>query len=182
MVRHYTKYFAFDHDFDADYYHQWKNTFTGEEWEEEIEKYIKETIARVERQYAKNKGKSWYSPNTVLLDLLAPVYIEEKYWDRLLALMSRETDLDTLLQYHHYLVKVYPLQLLTIYLPALERKGDVAGNRREYADLAVKMKEIMKDIPEGKSEIIAVAEELIRKFPRRPAMVEELKALIKRVN
>lgn len=180
MIRHYTKYFAFDRSFNKGYYNQWKSTFTITEWEEEIEKYIEERIASVELQYQKNKGKAWYSPDTLLLGLLAPVYIEEKYWDRLLALMSKETDLDRLLQYHKYLIKIYPVQLLTIYLPAFEHKGDVVGNRREYADLAIKMGEVMRAIPEGKDEIIAVAKGLIRKYPRRPAMIEELNAVITR--
>ncbi|MVT11993.1 SWIM zinc finger family protein [Chitinophaga tropicalis] len=179
VVRHYTKYFAFNRGFNTGYYNQWKDTFTINEWKGEIEKYIEERITDVELKYQKNKGKAWYSTNTVLLDLLAPVYIEEKYWDRLLALMSNETDLDRLLQYHDYMVKVYPVQLLAIYLPAFGRKGDVVGNRREYSDLAIKMDKVIKDIPKGKNEIIAVAEELIRKYPRRPAMIEELKKVIK---
>ncbi len=182
MVRHYTKYFAFDRGFNPDYYHQWKHTFTIEEWEQEIEKYIEERIADVALQYQKNKGKVWYLPDTVLLDLLAPVYIEEKYWDRLLVLMSKETDLDRLLQYHRHLIKIYPVQLLAIYLPAFERKGDVAGGRREYADLVIKMEKVIRDIPEGKDEIIAIAEGLIRKYPRRPAMIQELNTLVKKRN
>lgn len=179
MIRHYTKHFAFDHGFDMVYYNQWKNTFTVPEWQKEIEKYIEERIEDIELQYQKNKGKAWYSPDTRLLDSLAPIYIEEKYWDRLLALMSRETDLDRLLQYHNYLLEIYPLQLLTIYLPAFERKGDVVGNRREYAALADKMQMVIQTIPEGKDEIIAVAEGINRKYPRRPAMVEELNTVIK---
>lgn len=178
IIRHYTKHFAFDGGFDLIYYNQWKSTFTIDEWEEEIENYIAERIAAVEQQYKKNKGKEWYSPDTLLLDLLAPIYIEEKYWDRLLSLMSKEPDLNRLLQYHHYLLNVYPLQLLALYLPAFERRGDIVGNRREYADLAIKMIMVMETIPEGKDEIIAVAKELNRKYPRRPAMIEELNRVI----
>lgn len=179
MIRHYAKHFAFDRGFDTGYYHQWKNTFTIDEWELEIEKYIEERIAHVELQYQKNKGKAWYSTDTILLDLLAPIYVEEKYWDRLLSLMSKETDLDRLLRYHSYLIKIYPVQLLAIYIPALERKGDVVGNRKEYTDLAIKMEKIIEAIPEGKDEIIAVAEALVRKYPRRPAMIKELNVVIK---
>jgi hypothetical protein len=180
MIRHFTKYFAFDRGFNKGYYNQWKSTFSITEWGEEIEKYIEERIANVVLQYQKNKGNAWYSPDTLLLDLLAPVYIEEKYWDRLLALMSKETDLYRLLQYHDYLIKIYPVQLLAIYLPAFEHKGNVVGNRREYADLAIKMEKVMRDIPKGKDEIIAVAKGLIRKYPRRPAMIEELNVVIRK--
>jgi len=179
MIRYYTKQFAFDRGFSPVYYNQWKNTFSTAEWEVEIEKYIEERIKIIELQYQKNKGKVWYSPDTLVLDFLAPVYIEEKYWDRLLALISRETDLDRVLKYHDYLFKTYSLQLLTIYLPAFERKGDVVANRREYADLAAKMKMVIETIPEGKDEIIAVATGIKRKYPRRPAMIEELNKVIK---
>lgn len=182
MVRHYTKQFAFDRGFTPVYYNQWKNTFSTAEWEEEIEKYIEERIKTIELQHQKNKGKIWYSSDTLLLDLLAPIYIEEKYWDRLLTLMSRETDLDRVLQYHEYLLKTYPLQLLTIYLPAFERKGDVVANRRQYADLAAKMKMVIETIPEGKDEVIAVAKEINRRYPRRPAMIEELNKVIQCVS
>ncbi|SHL97583.1 SWIM zinc finger domain-containing protein [Chitinophaga sp. CF418] len=178
-IRHYTKYFAFDGGFDQAYYNQWKKTFTNAEWKDEIEKYIEERIAGIEAQYQKHKGRVWYSPDTQLLDLLAPVYVEEKYWDRLLALMSKEMDLERVLQYHDHLVKEYPLQLLAIYLPAFERKGDVVGNRNEYANLAAKMEMVIETIPEGKEQIIAVAEKIIRKYPRRPAMIEELNTVIK---
>jgi hypothetical protein len=178
MIRHYTKHFAFDDGFDPVYYNQWKNTFTIAEWEVEIERYIEERIAAVEQQYQLDKGKAWYSPYTLLLDLLAPVYIEEEYWDRLLALMREETDLDRLLQYHDYLVKRYPMQLLAIYLPAFERKGDIVGNRSQYADLAAKMKMVITTIPEGREGIIAVAQAINRKYSRRPAMVKELNTVI----
>jgi hypothetical protein len=178
VIRHYTKEFAFDRGFHLIYYNQWKSTFTIVEWEEEIENYIAEKIAVVELQYQKNKGKAWYSPDTLLLDLLAPIYIEERYWDRLLSLMSKESDLNRLIQYHHYLVNIYPMQLLALYLPAFEHRGDIAGNRREYSDLAIKMIMVMETIPEGKDEIIAVANELNRKYYRRPAMIEELNRVI----
>lgn len=177
-IRYYTKQFAFDRGFHLIYYNQWKSSFDIADWEQEIEKYIEEIIARVEIQYQKDKAKVWYSPSTLLLGLLAPIYIEEKYWDRLLSLISNEIDLDRLLQYHDHLLSIYPIQLLALYLPAFERKGDIVGNRREYADLAIKMMMVIETIPEGKDEIISVAEEICRKYPRRPAMIEELRKVI----
>ena len=177
-IRHYTKYFAFHRWFNRDYYIQWRKTFTAAEWKKVIEKHIAEKINQIEEQYQKNKGKVWYSPDVLLLDALAPIYVEEEYWDRLLALVSKDVDLDRILQYHNYLVKEYPSELLAIYLPAFERKGDTAGNRGEYANLAGKMKTVIKSIPEGKEKIIAVAKNLNQKYPRRPAMVQELNKII----
>lgn len=177
-IRHYAKHFTFDRRFNRDYYIQWRKTFTATEWKEVIEKYIEEQTDQIEQQYQINKGILWYSSDLILLDALAPVYVEEKYWDRLLALVSKETDLDRILQYHDHLVKEYPSELLALYLPAFERKGHTAGNRGEYAKLAGKMKMVMKSIPQGKEKIIAVARNLKQQYPRRPAMIEELNKVI----
>ncbi|WP_220248357.1 SWIM zinc finger family protein [Chitinophaga rhizophila] len=177
-IRYYTKHFAFDRGFHLIYYNQWKSSYDIAAWEQEIEEYIEEIISRVETKYQNEKGKVWYSPHTLLLGLLAPIYIEEKYWDRLLSLISNEIDLDRLLQYHDHLLNIYPVQLLALYLPAFERKGDIVGNRREYADLASKMIMVIETIPVGKDEIIFVAEEICRKYPRRPAMIDELRRVI----
>ncbi|NLR56966.1 SWIM zinc finger family protein [Chitinophaga polysaccharea] len=179
LVRHYTRYFAFNDGFHAAYYHQWKNTFTETEWVREIETFIEKRIERVELQYQKDKGHAWYSLDISLLDLLGPIYVEEKYWDRLLALMSKVTDLQRLLRYHDYLVKVCPLQLLTIYLPAFEREGDVVANRSQYRHLAANVEMVIKAIPEGRDEMIAVVEEINRKHPRRTAMITELNRVVK---
>jgi hypothetical protein len=40
------------------------------------------------------------------------------------------------------------------------------------------MKMVIQAIPEGKEQIIAVAERLIQKYPRRPAMIEKLNAIV----
>lgn len=173
-VRHYTRHFAFDRWFDKAYYNQWKKTYTPAEWKETIEQFIKERTEKITKEHEKNKGKIWMPSHPPLLAALAPVYIEEKYWDRLLALVKQENNLGTTLLYHTYLVKKYPADLLEIYLPAFEREGERVNGRRDYADLAGKMIKVMKDIPEGKEKIKAIAQKLKEKYPRRPAMLEEL--------
>lgn len=179
-IRYYTKYFAFDRGFDKVYYDQWKTTFAIDEWKAGIEKYIEEAKSNAELRFQESKGKAWCSIDTLLLDLLAPIYIEEKYWDRLIILVSKEPDLDRLFVYNKYLVKKYPEQLLATYIPAFERYGDIVGHRKGYSDLAIRMKTVINAIPEGKDKIIAVAKKLVQKYPRRPAMIEELNAVITR--
>ncbi|OMP75000.1 SWIM zinc finger domain-containing protein [[Flexibacter] sp. ATCC 35208] len=177
-IRFYTKRFAFDRWFNRDYYIQWKKTFTNTEWRTVIEKYIEDKITEINKQHQNNKSKLWYSPDALFLDALAPIYIEEKYWDRLLILVCKETELDRILQYHDHLSKHYPTELVDLYIPAFERKGDIAGNRVEYANLAGKMKRVIKSIPAGKEKIIGVAKMLSMKYPRRPAMIQELNKVI----
>ncbi|MGF1637663.1 MAG: hypothetical protein ACFCUU_11370 [Cyclobacteriaceae bacterium] len=110
---------------------------------------------------------------------MAPIYIAEKYWDRLMILVKEENSLSGTLHYHTHLVKVYPEELLEIYLPAFEKEGDIANGRDSYAQLAYQMKLVMDEIPEGKAKIKEIARKLIEKYPRRPAMKEELGRLLR---
>jgi len=180
-VRHYTKYFAFDPGFSTEYYNQWKASFTVSEWREKIEKHIEETIHHVTKEWNSRKNKSWNTAHPHFLPSLAPIFIQEKYWDRLLPLIQQANNLNTTLEYHSHLVKKYPDELLAIYLPALEEYGLKSNSRNEYADLVNKMKKISKDIPHGKERVLEVAKRLKDKFsskPRRPAMIEELNKIL----
>jgi hypothetical protein len=179
-VRVYARYFALDRGFEAGYYNQWKKTYTEEEWKPIIEQYIQETTENIPQEHRKNKDGGWSTPHPPLLRSLAPVFIEEKYWDRLLALVKQENSLDATLQYHPHLIKCYPDELLDIYIPALEHLGERVNNRNQYGDMAAKMVKILKDIPNGKEKIQGVARNLIAKYPRRPAMREELNRILKK--
>jgi len=174
-IRYYTKHFAFGQWFNESYYKQWKQTFSNTEWKEVIEKHIEETIAKITKEHEKSKNKMWSIPAyTLFLRGLAPIYIQEKYWDRLLALLQQETDLFAILEYHKYLFKEYPGKLLELYLPAFERKADRCNSRSEYKELAGTIKMVIKDIPVAKPKIILLVKNLKQKYPRRPAMIEEL--------
>lgn len=102
------------------------------------------------------------------------IYIQEKYWDSQLALVKQEADLFTILEYHKYLSKKWPGELVEIYLQAFERRADKCNSRSEYAELAGKMKMVINDIPVAKPKIILLVKNLKQKYPRRPAMIEEL--------
>lgn len=178
-IRHHTKHFAFDRGFSIDYYCQWKNTFPSQEWESTIEDHIEKVIAKVTKEW--NKNKMWHPDHPPLLQSLAPIYIQEKYWDRLLALVQQANNLNITLEYHPFLVKKYSSELLALYLPALEEYGARASNRNEYADLVQNMKKIIKDIPNGKEGVLLVAKKLKERFsvkPRRAAMIDELSKII----
>lgn len=177
-VRSYTRKFAVDRIFDKEYYDQWKDTFSAAEWKEVIDAYISQVAAKVMAEYEQHKGRSWSSPYPELLKLLAPVYIEEQYWQPLLDLLSKEPDLVQLQKYHPYLYSHYRKELLALYLPAFEDQGDYSGSRNDYAKLAKNMKKVMELIPEGREAIIAIAEKLIDKHPRRPTMISELEKII----
>jgi len=184
VVRKYAKYFALSQwSVNSEYYTQWKKSFTPGEWKQTIENHISETIQQIIEDQKHKKNSFWQpSVHSSILSSLSPIFIYEKYWDRLLKLVQQENKLDTTLNYHQYLVKDYPNELLTIYIPALEDYGVKANSRSDYADLVRKMQKIIKDIPEGKKDVLDVAKRLRTRFsvkPRRPAMIEELDEILK---
>ncbi|MCV9929695.1 SWIM zinc finger family protein [Flavobacterium sp. LS1R49] len=171
MERYFSRKFAFDSNtFSAEYYVQWKKTFIKEEWTETIEKVIKAIIEKVKES---NKNNSFYN-HQILLFHLAPIYIQENYLDRLLQLVQKQNRLDTILIYQSYLIKEYPNELFAVYVPAIEAAGDYANGRAQYKSLATTMKKIIKDFPDKKESILEIAHKLKIKYPRRPAMIEEL--------
>jgi hypothetical protein len=69
-----------------------------------------------------------------------------------------------------------------MYVVQLEEFGVGSNGRGEYKDLVRKMKAIIKDIPEGKTKILGVAQKLKGMFsskPKRPALLEELDTILK---
>ncbi|MDR1886439.1 MAG: hypothetical protein LBQ70_00850, partial [Prevotellaceae bacterium] len=151
-----------------------------EKWKEIIEKHIADKTVELTREYGKRKGP-WGDDllNKALLHDLAPVYIEEQYWDRLLEVVRTNADLNVLLSFHAHLSKRYPEEMLSLFVRELESKGCRVNNRNEYAALAGDMLSIMKDMPAWANEIRATARTLIALNPKRPAMKEELNRVLK---
>lgn len=184
IVRHFTKHFAFDRGFSKEYYNQWKATFNEEDWKNEIESHIVQTVEKITKKWKQNyKNDYWHPKNPPIISSELPsIYITEGYLDRLLALVQIANNLDTTLNYHSELIKKFPTELLNIYIPTLENYGLKVSDRSGYADLVNKMKRVIKDIPEGKQDILSVARSLKERFstkPRRPAMIEELDKILK---
>jgi len=178
-IRELTKNFAFDHGLSVAFYNQYKNTFNPDDWKIEIEEYISTVIQKTTKEWAKG-SVHWRSAHPPLLQKLGNIYIQEKYLDRLLALVEKENNLEITLHYHDDLVKDYPQELLVIYLQAFEIFGNYSASRGQYKYLASMMKKVIKDIPKEKERVLSVANKLIIKYsskPRRPAMLEELSVL-----
>ncbi|MDR2764775.1 MAG: SWIM zinc finger family protein [Tannerella sp.] len=176
-IRQWSRYFAFDRGFSAEYYRQWKQTYSATEWPAILEKLIADKIAAVDQKFTDRKTTFYGHSRKEYHSELAPVYIEEQMWDRLLLLVQSECSLNVLSRYHSYLAKRYPAEMLEMYLPALTKLGENVSNRNEYADLADRMQKVMSDIPEGKNRIQELARALMAKNPRRPAMIDELKRI-----
>lgn len=175
LTRKYYRAFAFDRQFDVTYYRALKATYNAEEWG----KIVEDIIAGIKTETTKKHGKSTWLPfDSFLLSALSPIYIEERFTDLLFELVKNEKDIDRLMVYHEHLVFSYAHELLQLYIPALERQADKADNRSHYAQLAGNMKKIMIALAFGKEQIIELAKKMKQRYPRRPAMVEELNRVI----
>lgn len=177
LERYFSRKFALDRTLDSAYYNQWKNTYSKEEWTQTIEEVIVGITKKVTETVRNNTFSNGNSVNVSLLYSLGSIYIQENYWDRLLTLVQKQENLTTILTYYPHLLKAYPNELLDILIPVLEREGDKSEGRSQYKDLANKMKSIMKDYPQEKERILEIAQKLKIKYPRRPAMLEELNKL-----
>ena len=113
-----------------------------------------------------------------LLSAVASIYLEERYLDRLMALVKQETALERILYYHEVLLNDYRSDLLNVYLPALKIAAAKVSDRNQYRHLVNQMKKIIKDIPEGTQQMSDLAKELSTTYWRRRAMVEELTKFI----
>lgn len=174
--RHYAKKFAFDGQFNLDYYRQWKKTFSATDWQQELENHIQKTIKEIDQK--PDKG-FWSSSQGQTFNALSPLFIEEKLWPQLLDLVEKYRDYDALDKVRPYLAKRYPEELMALYLPLLEQWGQRVSDRSAYHNLATQMIIIKKDIPLAAEAIDLLAIALKEQNPRRPAMQEELNAVLR---
>jgi hypothetical protein len=178
-IRQWSRHFALDHGFSREYYRQWRQTYSAAEWPVLREKLIADKIAAVDRDFAVRKKTFFSTSQKEYCSTLAPVYIEEEMWDKLLSLVQSECSLNVLSRYHSHLAKRYPAEMLEMYLPILATLGENVSSRNEYANLADLLLMVMHDFPEGKSRVLELARTLTAKNPRRPAMIDELKRVLK---
>jgi len=176
--RYFTKKFAFNQGgIDTKHYQAWKATFSTDEWPLVIEQHIQSVIA--EEKTKPRKG-IWDSPEHSLFLRLAPVFIQEAQWGRLLKVIPQNPAETHLAKVHPYLSKQYPAEMLAFYLKTLEILGENASSRRDYQHLADLMNMVKKDIEGSQPAIDGYAANLIQKYPRRPAMLEEMRKVVGR--
>lgn len=177
-IRQYARQFAFQPSFNNTWYQQWKKTYDPATWNTVITAHINETIKQINTTHEQQKGQVWSTPHTALLEQLAPVYIEERYWNKLLALVQAETDIQLIIPYHNYLLPHYPAELLAIYLPALERMGDRSGNHIQFILLASFFRQLLQSMPQAHTELVHLLRHLLQKYHRRPALVAALSEVL----
>jgi hypothetical protein len=174
--RFFTRRFAFDRIFNEEYYQQWKDSFSPEEWPDVIEQHIQTVIAE---EKSKPRKFVWDTLERALFSRLSPIYIAEQQWERLVQLIPDNPGGGTLSILHPHLAKRYPAEMLAYYLVELDHMASEASNRKAYQRLAGLMKKIKQDIKGSHSTIDELALSLIKRYPRRPAMREELGKVLK---
>lgn len=170
-VRFYLEKFAFDRYLDKSYYRKLRDTYPATEWEQVIEKKINS----VKREIDKDKKHSqWVTREYMELLKLGDVYVEEKMYDRLIALVQHQENIDTVLSYHTNLYKDYPNELMEVYNSLLDKSAKEGSDRSAYKALMKKVLFIAKDIPSGLELLKNKMQDWKELYKRRPAMVDEI--------
>lgn len=168
---------AFEGIFNAEYYLKWKSTFPAHQWQAELVRLVENVVEAVELEAQQESANHWWSKNQTLLSRLAPIYIEEKLWHPLFKLVEAYPSLEALLRYMHFLADDYESEVAEMLCLALILAGDKADSRSAYAQIASQMKDIIHLMPDRKPQILAAAQELRYKYPRRKAMLDEFRGI-----
>ncbi len=174
-IRRYTKLFAFEHGFQSQFYKQWKNTFTAEEWVAVIEEHILEKTASISKD-AKLHSAIFGDKNRLLRNL-APIYSAEGYIDRLWLLIKEGFNLDLLVKYHDHIFPTYADELLGFYLTELDKAAERASNRNDYSSVCYQMKKLAKNNESYEEAIQKKVKKYKQLYVKRPAFLDELSAV-----
>ncbi len=137
-IRKYAEHLYFNNSFNLTYYRKTKRTYSKDEWGNKCEKIINKIKGPEE--------KGAYYKATALAD----VFVEEKYFERLLKLMElNQKDIRFVDSYARHLTKFYPKEVLVFYGNAVKKIALNTGRNfyNEMAKYLLKMKKI-----EGGSE------------------------------
>ncbi len=113
---------------------------------------------------------------------LAQIFIEEKYWDRLLELVESSKSnyfsfkMHLVEDYDTYLFPHYPEKVFAIYKKCLLDYAEKNMGRNHYQYIAQTLKKI-KNYPNGDTLVQSLLEHFRVIYKKRPAMMEELKGV-----
>lgn len=142
---------------EQDYYQLLKNNVAPELWREFLENVIQDI----------RKSKSWSS-----IELVAKIYINEQWFDRLFELVKRNASLSYIEQHERFLIKDYSKELVTLYTNEIMKYVKNSVGRNHY-QTACKYLRRIKKLGDG----IAVEKiilDLKKQYPQRRALIEEL--------
>ena len=150
--------------FNIKFYQQVKSTYDAEKWMKEVEKII--ATLKAETHYGL-KG----------IRLLAALFIEEKYWTRLLQLMQKNASLEFVEDYYELLKEKFPAELVEIYREALRRYAEHNMGSEHY-NYVVKTIRKIQSLHTGNEVAKALTTEFKVKYSQRRNMVKALNKLV----
>lgn len=149
-----------------DYYRKIKQYWDKATWSEKCEQII--NVIKT----PKAQG-SYYSA-----DILAKIFIEEKYFERLLLLLQlNNRRIQFIDQYIEHLTDMFPSESIQIYSKAIELYAANTG-RHIYENVVGYLKKMAK-IPGGKEAVTAMVTNFKKQYANRRAMLEILNAHFK---
>lgn len=158
-IRKYAEHLYFTYNFNSEYYGKIKLTYSKDEWSNKCENIVD-----------KIKGpqqKGGYYKATAL----ANIFVEEKYFERLLKLMEiNQKDIHFVDNYATHLKKLYPTKVLTFYGNEV-KKIAVNTGRNIYNEMA-KYLLIMKKIDGGNEKVKFLIKGFREQYKNRRAMKE----------
>ncbi len=107
--------------------------------------------------------------------ILAQIFIEEQYWNRLLQLVEN-SDLSGLQTYEQHLKPRYPEELCNLFVQRVIKYADRNMGRHHYQKVAEILKKIRK-YPGGNNAVDKLLAEFKLKYKARRAMMEELEGI-----
>jgi hypothetical protein len=142
---------------DQDYYAILKRNTDPAQWSDFVEKIISEI-----------KRRDHWSD----VDVIAKIYIEEQWWQRLLDIVRGISHLPSVSHYERYLSDKYPAELAEIYEKVIREYLKRVEGRNHYREACRYIKRMIKlGARRRVNELILY---LRREYPKRRALLEEL--------
>ncbi|MEC4077516.1 SWIM zinc finger family protein [Myroides odoratimimus] len=169
----YNKQVFFGWQINKSYYSKLKATFTKEEWTVIIEEKINSLISEAK---SKVKQHSMFNSNPYdgLVNSVGVLYSLEGYVDRLFDLLKKVSRLDLVLPYLKYIKKEYTVDVIfDVLRPLIVLEADRANNRSDYKNIGNLLISLKKEFPQAVGIIDSIVDEMKKKYPKRPAMLDE---------
>ena len=106
------------------------------------------------------------------IDVLAKIYITEKWWNRLLDLVSGTKHLPYIKHYEQYLAADYTEELLGLYEKGIIDYLKVNTGRTHYKDACRYLERMLK--LGGLARVRNLVADLRKEYPQRRALLDEL--------
>ncbi len=140
-----------------DYYQILKQQVKPEKWNAFVEEIIQDIISK----------KRWLDTG-----LIASIFIKEEWWDRLLELVKKSPDLNTIDNYEKHLSKNYANEIVELYADGILKYMKNSMGRNHYQNACRYIRKIIKLGAREKAN--GIISYLRTEYPKRKALIEEL--------